>query len=94
MKDVVVVISTYNGSKYIVEQIDSILNQSLSVDKVFIFDDKSTDDTVKVLTKRYGNNNNVEIKENKNNKGWKRNFIEALKTVEANFVFVADQDDI
>lgn len=89
-----VVLSTYNGSKYIVEQVDSILKQSMPVDKIYIFDDKSTDGTVEVLTKRYRNDNKIEIKENKENKGWKRNFIEAIKIVNADFIFIADQDDI
>jgi glycosyltransferase involved in cell wall biosynthesis len=44
-----VVISTYNGSKYILEQLDSIRNQTRRADEVMIIDDCSTDDTVEKI---------------------------------------------
>lgn len=45
-----VVMATYNGEEYIVEQLDSIINQSYPVDEIIICDDKSTDRTVGVIT--------------------------------------------
>ena len=44
-----VAMATYNGHKYIVEQLDSIRNQSLKVDEVVICDDQSSDDTVSII---------------------------------------------
>ena len=55
-----VVISTYNGSKYILEQLDSIRNQTRRADEVMIIDDCSTDDTVEKINnflKKYNLNN-------------------------------------
>ena len=44
-----VALATYNGSRYITEQLDSILSQTMYVDEIIICDDKSSDDTVKII---------------------------------------------
>ena len=44
-----VAMATYNGEKYIEEQLDSILNQSKPVDEIIIFDDNSTDGTLEII---------------------------------------------
>ena len=49
-KSVVVVLSSYNGEKYIAEQIDSILSQQNVNLKLLIRDDGSTDSTLKIIT--------------------------------------------
>ena len=46
-----VALCTYNGEVYIKEQIDSILNQTLSVDEIVICDDISSDNTISILNK-------------------------------------------
>ena len=64
-----VAMTTFNGEKYIEKQIESILNQSLSVDEIIICDDGSTDNTIELM-KKY----NVQIIQNKTNLGYKLNF--------------------
>ena len=44
-----VVMATYNGEKYIKEQLDSICNQTYQIDEIIICDDKSTDNTVELI---------------------------------------------
>ena len=44
-----VVLSTYNGSKYVIELLDSLKNQSLRIDEVIISDDASSDNTVEIV---------------------------------------------
>lgn len=44
-----VAVCTYNGEKYINEQIDSILNQTLAVNEIIVCDDRSTDKTIAIL---------------------------------------------
>lgn len=44
-----VALCTYNGEKYIVEQLDSILNQTKPVDEIVICDDISTDETQNII---------------------------------------------
>ena len=44
-----VCIATYNGEKFIEKQLQSILDQTLSVDEVIICDDRSTDNTPNII---------------------------------------------
>ena len=44
-----VALCTYNGSKYLKQQLDSIINQTISVNQIVICDDQSTDDTMSIL---------------------------------------------
>ena len=48
-KKVSVVMCTYNGAKYIREQLDSIINQTYPIFEIIIQDDCSTDDTVDII---------------------------------------------
>ena len=49
LNDVSVVIATYNGEKYIVKQLESIRNQTIKTDEVIIVDDRSNDNTFKIV---------------------------------------------
>ena len=91
-----VVMTTYNGQKYIEEQLDSLKNQSRSIDEVLIYDDGSTDTTGALVTgyiSKYKLENWHYIVNGKN-KGWKRNFHEGVKAATSELVFPCDQDDI
>lgn len=95
MKNTSVIISTYNGERFIFEQLESIVNQTRKVDKIYIFDDLSTDSTVNIINSFFEKNSIAhEVIVNKKNKGWKRNFIDALQYVKEDYIFIADQDDI
>ena len=47
-KTVSIVICTYNGAKYIREQLDSIVNQTYPIFELIIQDDSSTDETISI----------------------------------------------
>ena len=81
--------TTYNGQKFIREQIESILCQSMHVDEIVICDDCSTDNTVEIL-KEYP----VRLFVNKTNLGFKRNFKQAMEFCKGDYIFLCDQDDI
>ena len=49
MKKVDILLATYNGEKYLKEQLDSILSQTYSEFRLLISDDASTDNTKKIL---------------------------------------------
>lgn len=51
MKSILVLMSTYNGEKYIEQQIDSILKQQLVKVYLFIRDDGSSDKTIEIIEK-------------------------------------------
>lgn len=91
-----VLISTYNGSEYLVEQLDSLRNQTRVIDEVVIIDDCSSDNTVDVA-KEYINKYRLQtwrVIHNISNKGWKKNFIEGLKELSGEILFFCDQDDV
>lgn len=91
-KKVVVLLSTYNGEKYIKEQIDSILSQTYPNIKIIVRDDGSKDETISIL-KQYEKNHQIELHLGEN-KGFIDSFIELLNMEEADYYSFADQDDI
>lgn len=91
-----VLMTTYNGEKYISEQLESILQQSRLADEVIICDDCSKDGTVSIIRDFINKHKLVNwmLHQNKENKGWKRNFIEGLRYTSGDVIFFSDQDDI
>ncbi|RGD85489.1 glycosyltransferase [Thomasclavelia ramosa] len=94
MLKVNILMSTYNGEKYIEEQIQSILNQEEVIIKLYIRDDGSTDNTVKII-ESFNKENIVLFK--MSNIGWKKSFLELTKLVEYHddeYYAFSDQDDV
>ncbi len=91
-----VVLTTYNGESYILEQIRSIYQQTYQPDEVLIFDDKSSDATVKIIEDFILENNisNWKLCINDVNKGWRVNFYDGFHCATGDIVFCSDQDDI
>lgn len=89
--------ATYNGEKYIKEQLESIANQSRQPDEVIIYDDASKDRTVETV-KKFINENGLDDKwrliENILNVGYPTSFYKAMKECTGDIVFFSDQDDI
>jgi glycosyltransferase involved in cell wall biosynthesis len=89
--------ATYNGAKYIKEQLDSILNQTMAVDEVIICDDCSKDNTVTIVNE-YIRMNDLQgkwrIEVNKKNLGYGSNFIHAVLKTTGDVIFFCDQDDV
>lgn len=91
-----VVVSTFNGEKYIEEQMDSLRRQERQADEVLFFDDCSTDRTVEIV-KGYIDKyqlNEWSIIVNAENKGWRKNFFDGIVTASGDLIFPCDQDDI
>lgn len=86
-----VCMATYNGEKYIKEQIDSILVQLEPDDELIISDDGSTDQTIDIIK----NINDSRIKLFYfNSHCYTKNFENALKHASGDYIFLSDQDDI
>ena len=93
MKEIVtIVLPTYNGEKYLKEQIDSILNQTYQEIKIIISDDCSKDNTISIL-EEYKENEKIEIFIQEKNIGVVKNLEFLLKKVETPYYMLADQDD-
>ena len=90
-----IVMTVYNGEKYINEQIDSFINQTLLPHEIIISDDCSTDKTLEIL-ENYKNEKkiNFRIFKNENNLGFTKNFEKAILKSTGDIIFLADQDDI
>ena len=95
MRETAVVISTYNGEKYIAEQLDSILGQSYQDMDIFIYDDGSSDDTLQILQQYEDKYESIHIVESGKRLGYPQCFIELLRQVEGyRFYAFSDQDDV
>lgn len=95
MKKIAVILSTYNGEKYLKEQMDSLLSQEGVDITLFVRDDGSTDRTVEII-QSYSDKMDI-LLFTESNVGFERSFRAAvLKTEGASFDFYAfcDQDDI
>lgn len=90
-----IVVATYNGEKFIEEQLNSLVNQTVMPNEIVISDDNSTDSTVDICRK-FKNKSTVEVKifNNKNYHGVTGNFENAAKNATGNIVFFSDQDDV
>jgi len=92
-KKVAVVMSTYNGERFIREQLDSILAQTYKNIEIIVRDDGSKDGTVQVVKEYMQKNSNITLHEGKN-LGFIKSFFELLKLVDADYYAYADQDDV
>ncbi len=91
LKRVSVAMATYNGEKYIKEQIESILKNLKKDDELVISDDGSTDSTLDIINSF----NDKRIKLIKGpKKGIKQNFNNAIINTSGEYIFLSDQDDI
>lgn len=86
---------TFNGIKYLPEQLDSIATQTRAVDHLVISDDRSTDGTWEYLaTWAKQASMRVTLIRNDVQLGLGRNFEQAIAAVEADIIFTSDQDDV
>ena len=92
-KKVAVIMSTYNGDRFITEQLDSILNQTYPNIEIVIRDDGSTDNTVQIIKRYQERYNNIVLHEGENI-GFIKSFFELLKLADADYYAYADQDDV
>ena len=88
-----VLMATYNGEKYLKEQIESILNQTYKNIRLVISDDCSKDGTINIL-KQYENDERIEVHYHEKNQGYIKNFEYLLKQVKNNIYMLSDQDDV
>lgn len=90
-----VALCTYNGEKYLKEQLDSILSQTHKPDAIVICDDCSTDETRNILEnfKKFSLIP-VNLILNSTRRGVTRNFEAAVKLLNTDIIFLCDQDDI
>lgn len=97
MKKVNVILSTYNGEKYLSVQLESIMKQTYPNVTIYIRDDGSTDSTLKIISdyqKEYSSNKIKLIEDNLGNLGYVKSFLTCIRhSDEADYYAFCDQDD-
>lgn len=97
---IAIVMATYNGARYLREQIDSICKQGGVSATLFVYDDCSTDDTLNILeslSAEYGAlGMDIHVQRGERNVGFPTSFFCALRSVCGDFDYYAyaDQDDV
>ncbi len=93
-RTVSVVMCTYNGAKYLREQLDSIVRQTYPVLELIIQDDGSTDGTKDILDEYGAKYPNISVYYNDPPKGINGNFISCIRRAKGDYIAISDQDDI
>ena len=88
-----IVLCSYNGERFIKEQIDSLLHQTYPNLEIIISDDASTDGTRKIL-EEYKNDKRIKLFLQAGNLGPSKNFEFALQQAKGEYIAFSDQDDI
>lgn len=90
-----IAMATYNGARYLLEQLDSLAAQTLTPYELVITDDGSTDDTLGILeafTRRAPFP--VHIHRNEQRLGYRDNFLKAAHLCSGDLIAFCDQDDV
>ena len=90
-----VALCTYNGAKYLPDQLKSMELQTRKPDELVVCDDRSTDETLDILrafkkTCLF----RVRLYENESNLGSTKNFEKTIRLCHGDIIFLADQDDV
>lgn len=90
-----ILLSTYNGEKYLYAQIVSIQKQTMQNWRLLVRDDGSTDNTIDILESFALTDKRILfLKDNKGNLGVVRSFEQLLYYSTANYIMFVDQDDV
>lgn len=95
MNKILVLLSTYNGENYLIDQVNSIMNQKNVICDLFIRDDGSSDGTINVIQKLVKEYPDRIIYEQGTNIGYARSFLWLVNNVSGyDYYSFADQDDV
>ncbi|MGN1363293.1 MAG: glycosyltransferase family 2 protein [Methanobrevibacter sp.] len=89
-----IAMTTYNGAKYLQEQLDSILVQLEEDFELIICDDCSTDNSVEIIEKYIEKDSRIHFYKNEKNLGYVKNFEKAISLCKGDYIALSDQDDI
>jgi glycosyltransferase involved in cell wall biosynthesis len=89
-----IVMATYNGEKYLRQQLDSILQQTYRHFELIVVDDASTDGTLSILEEYAASDDRIHVFPAEKNLGLVANFERGLRLAKGDFIALSDQDDI
>ncbi|MCZ4243492.1 glycosyltransferase family 2 protein [Pedobacter punctiformis] len=89
-----IAICTYNGEKHLIEQLESIVNQTYKNLQIIAVDDLSTDSTIEILKSYQNKYPFFTYYQNSGNLGYVKNFETAISKCTGDYIALSDQDDI
>lgn len=89
-----IAMATYNGQKYLSEQLDSIFAQTHKNIELVVVDDGSTDNTLNILYEYQKSYSNLRVLPNEFNMGVIKSFEKAVSLSAGDYIALADQDDV
>lgn len=89
-----IALATYNGERFLKEQLDSLLNQTYTDIEIIVCDDCSTDSTPQILEEYQSKDSRLKVFVNENNLGFKKNFEKCISLCNGTFIALSDQDDV
>ena len=92
-KKISIAMATYNGERFLREQLDSLYSQTHVPDEIVVVDDRSTDGTAAIL-EEYHQKKGLRYYINEKNLGVNRNFEKAIRLCTGDYVAISDQDDV
>ena len=89
-----IVLATYNGEKFLIEQLDSLFKQTYSNIELVVVDDASSDNTLNILYEYSSRYSNMKLFSNEINLGFIKNFEKGCSLSKGEFISPCDQDDV
>ncbi len=93
VKDVSVLIASYNHGAFLSYQLESLLAQTMPPKRIIVLDDGSTDDT-QVILEHYKHKNSIQVIRHEENLGVHAAYCRLLKEVDTEFFAFASADDL
>ncbi len=89
-----IALCTYNGEKYLIEQLETLVMQTYPNLEIIAVDDGSKDTTVAILKQYEAKYPNFKVYQNDKNLGYIKNFEKAISLCTGDYIALSDQDDI
>lgn len=89
-----IALCTYNGERFLRQQLDSLVNQTYSNIEIIAVDDQSSDQTLQILNDYRTQYPFIKVFQNPVNLGFRKNFEKALLYTSGEYIALCDQDDI
>ena len=93
-KLVSIVLCTYNGERFLREQLETLLSQTYPPHEILIQDDHSTDSTPDILQEYADKYSFLHVYQNEAEHGVNGNFFSAMNKATGEYIAICDQDDI
>jgi len=89
-----IALCTYNGERFLIKQLDSLLSQDYSNIEIVIVDDGSTDHTLDIVNSYARRDSRIRYLKNEVNLGFNKNFEKAIMLTSGDYIAISDQDDV